>query len=261
MKHFWFFLILISALKLEAQVQVGFEQNIQFYLPLTETAQVYEFDKEDFKTNTFSIYSNFEHSLNKRFNFSLGLNYKQTSFKVDNIIKEIEYKEYNSSSGDLIDSGYFVSNVGYNTLSQSFGFNLHVIFNINETDQYKHQVGLTSSTYIIELFEVDFNDDILKNAPQDQWYNYYTYRTPNLGMYGARNGFYFSTVNLSKYYRFTYQINQNFSLAARISLGTNLYSDWDQFKKYAWLGVGLEMGFGKVKLIGGKEKKNSESQK
>jgi hypothetical protein len=33
----------------------------------------------------------------------------------------------------------------------------------------------------------------------------------------------------------------------KVYVGTNLYSDWDQFKKYAWVGLGLEMGFGKVK--------------
>ena len=58
-----------------------------------------------------------------------------------------------------------------------------------------------------------------------------------------KNGFFLSGVNISAYYRQVFQLHENFSLAARISLGTNLYSDWDQYKKYAWLGLGLEMGF------------------
>jgi len=242
-----FFLFVLSIFCIKAQVKIGMEQNIDIFLPLTETAQKYEYNKNDLRTNTFSIFSNYELSISQKFIFSLGLNYKYSSFEVDNIIKEIEFKEYSSSSGNLIDSGYFVTNVGYYTTSQSFGFNFHIIYNAFESKHTKHQIGLTSTCYIKELFEMGYVDDVLKNAPQDQWYNEYSYRTPSLGIYGAKNGFYFSSINLSAYYRFVFQFHENFSLAARISLGTNLYSDWDQFKKYAWLGVGLEMGFGKVK--------------
>jgi hypothetical protein len=56
-----------------------------------------------------------------------------------------------------------------------------------------------------------------------------------------------SSIDLSIFYSNRWQLKDNFSLGARVSLGTNLYSDWDQFKKYAWLGLGLELGFGKVK--------------
>ena len=41
--------------------------------------------------------------------------------------------------------------------------------------------------------------------------------------------------------------NENFDFVLRASLGTNLYSDWDQFKSYAWLGLGIELGFGNGK--------------
>ena len=241
------FLFATSLSCMTAQLKIGAERNIKVYLPLTETAQKYDFNENDLSTSAFSINTNYEFSISQNFIFSLGLNYKYCTFNVDNIIKEIEYKEYNSSSGNLIDSGYFVTNVGYYTTSQSFGFNFHLIYNIFENKYLKHQVGVTSTCYIKELFDMGYNDDVLKNAPLDQWYNEYSYRIPSLGIYGARNGFYFSSLNLSTYYRFVFQLHEKFSLAARVSLGANLYSDWDQFKKYAWLGLGLELGFGKVK--------------
>jgi hypothetical protein len=43
-------------------------------------------------------------------------------------------------------------------------------------------------------------------------------------------------------------------LAARVSVGTNLYSEWDQFRKYVWMGVGLEMGFGKPRGLGARNR-------
>jgi hypothetical protein len=57
----------------------------------------------------------------------------------------------------------------------------------------------------------------------------------------------FPELNVSLDYNIMLLLKKGFSLGATVQIGTNLYSDWDQFKKYAWLGVGLELGIGRSK--------------
>jgi hypothetical protein len=100
-------------------------------------------------------------------------------------------------------------------------------------------LGLGTEIFLFENYEAHFYNK--QGEREDYDYQPFNQYETVLGL---------ASINLSTYYRHTFQLHENFSLAARISLGTNLYSDWDQFKKYAWFGVGLEMGFGKVKQIG-----------
>ena len=46
------------------------------------------------------------------------------------------------------------------------------------------------------------------------------------------------------FYKFLYTPWPEFSVGAKFLFGTNLKSDWDEFKKYSWLGFGIELGFG-----------------
>jgi hypothetical protein len=102
------------------------------------------------------------------------------------------------------------------------------------------------------------NEDYVKR--ELEWYNskYITDRSAIKEDYGyeileptvynnAEIGFFPSSLTTDIFYRYLWIVSDKFNLGTRISLGTNLYSDWDQFKKYAWLGLGLELGFGKVK--------------
>jgi hypothetical protein len=248
MKRIILFFLFISSLScLKAQLIIGAEQNIDVYLPLTETAQKYELNKNDLKTNTFSLFLNYSIPLNHKFSFSGGLSYKQIKYEVSNIIKEIQYNEYSSSSGNLLSTGFFETDIGYHSISKSFGLNFSFLYSLVNKKKANHQIGIGAMGYIFEHYTGDFFGDYGKNAPQDQWYNYYTFNRPSSGIYDYGRGFKLSNVNLCTYYRFVFQFHEKFSLAARVSLGTNLYSDWDQFKKYAWLGLGLELGFGKVR--------------
>lgn len=51
----------------------------------------------------------------------------------------------------------------------------------------------------------------------------------------------------SVFYRQSFHWSDYFTFSGRISVGTNVYSDWDQYKRYVWIGLGLEAGFGKKK--------------
>jgi hypothetical protein len=63
------------------------------------------------------------------------------------------------------------------------------------------------------------------------------------GVEKLRHNFFLSAVDLNVFYQFNWIISPNFSLGLRASIGTNLYSDWNQFKKYLWAGFGLHVGF------------------
>lgn len=120
------------------------------------------------------------------------------------------------------------------------------------------KIGLSSAIHLYEYanarFENEFNTVNTESSNPDAWEAVYSYPGApyNTSPFSYFSHFYLASVDLSVFYRHILQVSPKLNLAARISLGTNLYSDWDQFKKYAWLGVGLEMGFGQVKQLGKK---------
>ena len=149
-------------------------------------------------------------------------------------------------------SFFFYSNFDLDIKSHSLGFYFDYSKPLFEKSKTSGFVGSNSSVFVYENTRGRYIDKENMLQSIDQEYVQFVPSNEN-SFLNTKKGFFISTVNVSVYYRQTFQFADNFSLAARISLGTNLYSDWDQFKKYAWLGVGLEMGFGKVKQIGGKE--------
>jgi hypothetical protein len=55
------------------------------------------------------------------------------------------------------------------------------------------------------------------------------------------------SANLQVYGKLAFKLHAKHSFALRLSLGTSLYSNWNNFSKYLWLGTGLEYSFGKFK--------------
>ena len=192
---------------------------------------------------------NYATRLKKEHFLFIGLNFRRIKFEIDNIIDSIEYREVDFTE-TVVDSGYFLSEMSYRSKSNSLGLSLGYFYRFELMKKQFSDLGFNfnSSFYEKNIDNYYGGDDVFPDLP-DNWYGLMTYKYPQNGNIGFRKGFYFASLNLSTFYRHTFQLSDNFSLAARISLGTNLYSDWDQFKKYAWLGVGLEMGFGKVKQI------------
>ncbi|MFN5418550.1 MAG: hypothetical protein ACK5B9_15940 [Flavobacteriia bacterium] len=172
--------------------------------------------------------------------WDLGLTFKNTKHIVEHKIKgyytENCYQqgcdyEFISTDLDLISKSNSLGlvNTIYHTFSSNSNFHSSIGIN-NEIYFYENYI----STYYYSNTHDRFDGD--KNS----FFN-------SLNNNDLPRNFFFSSSNIALFYCLRYQQSDKFSLATKISLGTNLYSDWDQFKKYAWLGVGLELGFGKKK--------------
>jgi len=124
------------------------------------------------------------------------------------------------------------------SISHSVGLTPNFNYLLLSKGGYDGVIGVYTTAYLFEIFNAKY---VIKSIPIG-------FDVPSIDPYNAREVLFpLSSIDLSIFYINRWQLKDNFSLGARISLGTNLYSDWDQFKKYAWLGLGLEMGFGKVK--------------
>lgn len=229
------FLIFISINSLfgVAQVNVLFEQNLDWYKPYTKEAQEYLILNEKVSSYTSKIQLEMPIVQRNHFEFGLGINYKRINHQVKNKINYFVIFDGTTkySPADIISK------------SHSIGLNFYEKYNLINREKYCGQIGINSTFYVFEIYNSEYKFQI-SDAGLNPYFE---------GSFHPFNNnevlFPLSSIDLSIFYINRWQLKDNFSLGARVSLGTNLYSDWDQFKKYAWLGLGLEMGFGKVKAL------------
>ncbi len=245
-----FLILLIFGLKLfevKSQIILGHELNLDVYKPYTEFGKIYKENNEDVKSSTNSTRLYYSFNIKENNSFGLGMTYMNKSMFIKDKIKGISVIEYNSVE-EPIDTLFFYSNFDLDIKSHSLGFYFDYSKTLFEKLKTSGFVGSNCSVFVYENARGRYIDKDNLAETIDPEYSQFVPGKVNTFL-NTKKGFFISTVNVSVYYRQSFQLADNFSLAARISLGTNLYSDWDQFKKYAWLGVGLEMGFGKVKEI------------
>jgi hypothetical protein len=222
---------------------IGFSQyflkgnyNLDVYKPYTEAAQEYLLINDQVNSNTYSTSFFYRLQLEKQMSLNFGFTYKYIKHEVKD--KILYVYEYEASGGQIVDSYLVNYPLDLRSRSHSLGILLDCDKSIGEWNKHSSVIGFGSEFYFFEDYKSRFMN---RQNEEDE----------DLTSSNRHSRFWgISSINLSTYYRHSFQFHENFSLAARISLGTNLYSDWDQFKKYAWFGVGLEMGFGKVKQIG-----------
>jgi hypothetical protein len=247
-KIFLFFCLFINVLVFSQnnRVVLGYHNNADIfksnhdYLSLDNStvsrakSSTFQFDVTTYllKKNRFSIY--------------IGLSYKRIFYIAENRIQDWNFSVQYVSGGQVMyyDVHYkFDDPADLVSKSNSFGLGTDNNLMLFEKPKISGLIGLNYRIYFLEYFNSNYysNDPIISDSN-----NLYFEKRPQPNI-GPIKKIFLSSINVSAYYRQVFQLHENFSLAARISLGTNLYSDWDQFKKYAWLGLGLEMGFGKVK--------------
>lgn len=239
-----FCLVVLFAIPSTCQLTFGNEFNLDFYKPYSEFAKDYiKNNNVSSITNSSKLYCSFKIKNGQSLGF--GFSYMFKNLKVENYYNGLSFTQHDTS-GNPIDTTFYYSRfdlkVNSHSLGLYFDYSKLIISNLNS----KGSIGLCLSSYLYEKAKGEYIDkDNLEESIQSEFYMY----LPSVvgSIQNSRQSFFLSSVNLCIYYRQVFQLHEKFSLAARVSLGTNLYSDWDQFKKYAWLGLGLEMGFGKVK--------------
>ena len=213
----------------------------------------------DYKVENFTFDFSLKVISRKKNCFLMGLSYKKIQSKIIDRITHWNYTTYHFGTGLYT---YYTINQVYQDPADlisnyhNFGLNNEFIYKLKNHKNFQNDIGIKSEIYLFEFFNSHFytKDIALKNSENPTYSSSMDYSLINSSSkpftkyYENKNQLFLSLVNLSLFYRLSYCVNEKFSLATKISLGTNLYSDWDQFKKYAWLGVGLEMGFGKKKV-------------
>jgi len=224
----WFFIVFVPFIS-ATQVNVLIEQNMDWYKPYTRQAQEYLILNEKVSSYTSKIQIELPIVKKNLFEFGLGLNYKRISHLVKNKINYFV----------IFDGSTKYSPVDVMSKSHSLGLNFYEKYNLVKKGSYLGQIGVNSTIYVLEIYKSEYRFQISDAGLNPYFEGSFRPFNPSEFLFPL------SSIDLSIFYNNRWQLKDNFSLGARISLGTNLYSDWDQFKKYAWLGLGLEMGFGK----------------
>lgn len=219
----------LSSVAVFPQFKAGFTRNLNINLPYTPLAQAY-IDKNQKQINgkVHSAYISYAVINKTKFTWSTGITYKHVNLEVKNVIKA--YYEYQWSVGQY---ELIVEDLDLIQKSHSIGFVHDFSWNVHANQNMRGEVGVSGEVYLWERY----------------WSRYYYYedgKRQEHEIYPDVAGFkdfMLSSANASIFYRFIWQPTDKLSLGTRFSFGTNLYSDWDQFSKYAWIGLGLEIGF------------------
>jgi hypothetical protein len=226
---FWI-LILFNA-NCFGQFTIRHVQNIDLYKPYTEFAQIYiEKYPDKVSSHTHSSAFTYEFRKEKILSPLLGISYQYTNLTVKDRATFKNKLIYNDQIMQVVDTVLYQFNSDYINRSRSVGLNLGLQVMVSKSLRSRSYLGMNSTVYLWERCGASVTDvsiDLLM-FPQ----------------IGYRQAFFLSSVNIETFYKYRFYFHERFSLAARVSIGTNLYSEWDQFRKYVWMGVGLELGFG-----------------
>jgi hypothetical protein len=197
----------------------------------------------------------------KKFNIRAGLTYKYLTLNVADVLDSMNYTVTHYGSTPPDDQPiytwinkyayYYKDKPDYNQRSHSLGINMDFRYSFFEKNKIKQEVGAVTNVYFFEHYASSYitNDQgkmtrTDKDVKEGNTTTTFDYVVPlNQYKFALHHLFFLSAVDLNVFYQFNWIISPNFSLGLRASIGTNLYSDWNQFKKYLWAGFGLHVGF------------------
>ncbi|MES2798610.1 MAG: hypothetical protein V4638_01220 [Bacteroidota bacterium] len=248
MRKMYYLLLFFALLGFQVIGQnfIDLRYNVDLYKPFTKNAQEYLLVND--AVSNFSFEANYNRTLftKNKHNFIAGLSYKYIQLKVIDKIKYIEvtyggqgqsFSHFEPMRFDLVNQ------------SHSLGLNFRYSYDLTRKKVFGN-VNVTSSFYLYEYYKADY----VAKDPQPAYPNV-TDPDPRFKNIHSI----LSCINLRLGYTQHIVKEEHFSLSATANVGTNLYSDWELFRKYIWLGVGLEMGFGKGKALFGEKEKAVEN--
>lgn len=218
----------VSLAQVPVTIKVGYEKNIDL-VKFTETADVFIDQGFDVWSSTQKVELFCTIPLvHSNWNLGVGVAHKLIKHKVKDYFL---YSPFESSANG---NTYYKELEGdAESTSKSVGLKLEVSRIIHQREKFNGSVGLNTEWYLLEFYNSAFTKSTTSTGTIEA--------EPQ--MMDTRKNFFLSSCNLSSYYRFEFTPKStDLSLALKISLGTNLYSDWDQFSKYVWIGLGGELG-------------------
>lgn len=217
-----------------------FQKNIDIWKPYTEVTRQYIENGGGINSKVFSLSGKFLTFNKKGIFIYSGLNYQRVNHILLDYQSTFNYPTGGGSSPIVYVTYTYNDPLDLRSFSDQFGINVSLGKTIHSNDKLNGLLSLEAKFYIIENYKYHyFSKDNVPFSELDG---------PNQGNDYFKKRYLFPILNINLNYDVILFINERISIGAKVNIGTNIYSDWDQFKKYAWLGVGLELGFGKSKI-------------
>lgn len=259
------FLASINSFSQNKRFEFGYSYNYSIYNEhqnyISNSTTTYSVDKNKMQSKSWSLYFTFKTLKLNRSTFKFGLSFRNSKLIIVDFMDYINHYqsqiyglEHNSiitiTQAKLKDPADLICN------SYDFGFNTNYNYKIFSNLKFSGFIGGQIEFYLFQLNSSKYRtSSVSKNEPKQydlpQWNdpNFYEEGTK---IHNSTENFFlkphrFTKVNSSIYYKHTWERNEKSNISLKLSLGTNIYSCWKQFSKYAWLGLGLEVGIGKMK--------------
>ncbi len=231
-----------SAFSQETRNLIKFEYKFikDLWKPFSEQGAIYNDSNGTISSSSKSMNLHTTIISKPKWNVNVGLAFKKINFKIEDRIHYWNYTRSVVSVGQLYtDTNYRVFNdpADFNATSTSVGVLIEVNYEVFRTDVLIGNAGIDLEIYGYEKYIAWYSSD-------DFTVNDYPESIPKAGS-GPRRKFFLSSANASVYYRTIFYPNEYYDLGLKLSLGGNIHSDWSQFKKYIWLGIGLEISLNK----------------
>ena len=259
------FFISINTFSQNKQFEFGYTYNFNLYEEhqnyISNSYATFPADKNNMISKSWSSYFTFKTiNLNKS-SIQFGLTFRNTRLKVfdfqDSItVFSTQYSGIEHISHTVVSKEKLLDPVDLICNSYDIGLVTNYNFSIYSGKKFTGTIGGQLEIYVIQLNTSKYNTDSNKSKNSDSYSDISkTYEAFNKNGTQIHNEMEiiltkphrFTTVNSSIYYKHTWERNEKSNVSLKLSLGTNIYSCWKQFSKYAWLGLGLEVGIGKTK--------------
>lgn len=220
--------------QVENIIHLGYQKNLEVFAPYASNMESYIQSGGKVASSSWSIYAQYAVFNRKRWSLLAGITFKKMNFIAeDRITNSIYYK-----NGNWVNYIY-KDPIDYVSKSHSFGISAEFNYNLFANKIIRGQIGINSELYFLESFRAKYISQDTKGIFGQ------SIPVPEVGT--IPDMFIYSASNISFFYRMALNISPKISPAFKLSIGTNMHSDWSNFSRYAWVGLGLEVGIGQFK--------------
>lgn len=203
-----------------------------------------ELETSNLQFNSYSLNGYWDYLIMNKQDFNLygGVDFKSLHSK---LIDEIDSIRYRKSTGTY---STLVYEDPLDLVSRSFlvGINIKPEFIVYSSNRMKWRVGAEFCAYLFENFKATYktSDNVSGSSLNfdGQGDVIPLPLVSNLRAVGL------SELNACITVGADFFPKGNLQCTLKGIVGTNIYSDWNQFKRYAWVGLGFEIGFGRTKV-------------
>lgn len=236
-------IILFSSISFGQQanlLRLEYQYHQNAWLPYSEQGAIYQDSTGAISSNSWGVNLQTQFLTKKKWGLSAGLAYRKLNYRIEDRIHRWNYSYSTFSQGQTavfyVDR-YFDDPADLVATSNSWGLIGEGYVNVFETKNLKGSVGGSVDVYLLEFYEAFYSSTDF--SPNDR---------PESKPYaadGPNRKWFLSSSGASVFFRTTWYFSERINVGAKIGIATNLYADWEQFKKYSWLSAGLEIGFGR----------------